>query len=75
MIIFFTSLSEIKITTKSPKYHRVRKKKFFQKDLTIKSKDFEGIIKEAEECFTFFMKKLCCPHWDSNPEPLGYYCM
>jgi phosphoadenosine phosphosulfate reductase len=44
-----TTLSEIKITTKSPKYHRVKKKKFFQKDYEIKSKNFEGIIKEAED--------------------------
>ena len=21
------------------------------------------------------MKKYSCPHWDSNTEPLGYFCM
>lgn len=44
-----TVLSEVKITTKSPKHHRMQKKKFFQKDYDVKSKDFEGIILEAEE--------------------------
>jgi 3'-phosphoadenosine 5'-phosphosulfate sulfotransferase (PAPS reductase)/FAD synthetase len=44
-----TKLSEVTLNTRSPKHHRLRKKKSFQKDYDVEATDFEGIIKEAEK--------------------------
>ena len=44
-----TKLSDIQITTKFPKGHRIRNKKFFQKDYKVDATDFDGIIEEAEK--------------------------
>lgn len=44
-----TKLSELKITTRSPKGHKIHKLKPYHKEYNVESTDFEGIIKEAEK--------------------------
>lgn len=43
-----STLFDKKITTRWPKHHRLTKKKFYQKDYDVEAKDYEGILKEAE---------------------------
>ena len=44
-----SKLSELMITYRSPKGHKIHKKKSYQKDYEVSSKDFDGIISEAEK--------------------------
>lgn len=43
-----SKLSDPLMSTRSPKGHKTQRKKFYQKDHYINSRDFDGIIKEAE---------------------------
>ena len=44
-----TKLVEETISENSPKFHRLIKKKFYAKNYPVEARDFEGIIKEAED--------------------------